>query len=556
MVDQQGDPPGVENVGLPLGHTRGQHATHRRFNMKPDERVPGTLSRRTFLGGAAGIGIAAAGLAGAVKPGPAAAQSTQKRELVVSQGGDISKFDPHFSTSSNDIRVSFNIFDNLTSRHPDGTLHPGLATQWEKTGPTVWQFKLRQGVKWHNGDPFTSADAKASIERTYDPAAKTLVATVFTTIERIEAPDPFTLVIHTKKPDPLLAARLAFYGGQIVPKKHLAQVGPEAFNTKPVGTGPVRFVSWTKDDRLVLEANPDYWGGKIDAERVIFRPIPETAPRVAALLKGEVDAITQLPPDQWTRVNQNSTTRGVGALYAGLYVLAVNSKVKPLDNPLVKQALSLAIDRSSIVKNLWRGRGLIPNSPIAKGDNHYDAGLAPLPYNPGRARERLREAGYKNEPIVIETTVGYVANDKAMSEAIAAMWKDVGVNVVVEVIEYSVRAQKNREKSFKGLFWSDPTSTLGDPDGMMWRLLGPGGPQDYWRHPEFDELGNAARFSLDEKFRDEAYKKMTRIFLEHNPWIVVIQPNEDYGLQKYVDFKPNPNQQFEVRKFNFHMRRA
>jgi peptide/nickel transport system substrate-binding protein len=524
--------------------------------MRPGGRVPGTLSRRTFLGGAVGAGIAAAGLSNVVTPHGTSAQTTQKRELIVSQGGDISVLDPHKSTSSNDIRVSFNIFDNLTSRHPDGKLFPGLATQWDKTGPTMWQFKLRQGVKWHNGDPFTSADAKYSIERTYDPAAKTLVATVFTTIERVEAPDPFTLVIHTKKPDPLLAARLAFYGGQMVPKKYLEQVGPDRFNAKPVGTGPVRFVSWTKDDRLVLEANPDYWGGKIDADRVTFRPIPETSPRVAALLKGEADAITQLPPDQWTRVNQNPTTRGAGALYAGLYVLAVNSKVKPLDNPLVKQALSLAIDRTSIVKELWRGRGLIPNGPIAKGDNHYDAGLPPLPFNPNRAKERLREAGYKNEPIVIETTVGYVANDKAMSEAIASMWKDVGVNVVVEVIEYSVRAQKNRERSFKGLFWSDPTSTLGDPDGMMWRLLGPGGPQDYWRHPEFDELGNAARFSLDEKFRDEAYKKMTKVFLEHNPWVVVIQPYEDYGLQKYVDFRVNPNQQFEVRRFNFHMRRA
>ena len=514
------------------------------------------LSRRDFLGRAAGLGIAATGLLEATRPGRAVAQTTQKRELVVAQGGDISKLDPHFSTSSNDVRVSFNIFDNLTSRHPDGKLFPGLATEWSRTEPTTWQFKLRQGVRWHNGDPFTSADAKFSIERTYDPAAKTLVATVLTTIERIEAPDPFTVVVHTKKPDPLLPARLAFYGGQIVPKKYLEQVGPDTFNAKPVGTGPVRFVSWTKDDRLVLEANKDYWSGKIDADRVIFRPVPETAPRVAAVLKGEVDAITQLPSDQWGRVNQNPTTRGAGALYAGLYVLAVNSKVKPLDNPLVKQAMSLAIDRSAIVKDLWRGRGIIPNGPIAKGDNHYDASLPPLPYDPAKAKERLKEAGYKNEPISIEVAPGYMANDKAMSEAIAAMWKDVGLNPVVEVIEYSVRAQKNRERSFKGAFWSDPTSTLRDPDGMMWRLLGPGGPQDYWRLPEWDKLGDAARFSLDEKFRGEAYKKMTEIFMVHNPWIVVIQPDEDYGLQKYVDFTPNPNQQFEVRRFNFHMRRA
>ena len=223
-------------------------------------------------------------------------------------------------------------------------------------------------------------------------------------------------------------------------------------------------------------------------------------------------------------------------------MLAVNSKNPPLNNPLVKQAMSLAIDREAIVKELWRGRGIVPSGPIAKGDNHFDASLPPLAYDPKEARERLKKAGYKNEPVYIETTVGYTANDKPMSEAIAGMWKDVGLNAVVEVVEFSVRAQKNREKSFKGLWWSDPTSTLGDPDGMMWRLLGPGGPQDYWRHPEFDELGNAARFTLDEKFRGEAYKKMTRIFLEHNPWIVVIQPYEDYGLQQVrrVHAEPEP----------------
>src|ERR671931_1323145 len=434
------------------------------------------LTRRELLK-AAGVAGAAAVLPSAV----AEAQTTQKRELVVAQGGDIARFDPHFSTSSNEIRWTFNLFDNLLSRHPDGKLYPSLATEWKLTNPTTWTFKLRQGVKWHNGDPFSSADVKYSFERTWDPKLNTRVSTVFTTVEKVEAPDANTVVFTTKKPDPLLDARVAFYGGQIVPKKYLEAVGNDTFNAKPIGTGPVRFVSWTKDDRVVLEANPDYFGGKPDFDRFVMRSIPETAPRIAGLLKGEVYIVTQLPPDHAERVTGNASTRVVGALYAGLYVLAVNSKVPPLDNPLVKQALSLAIDRDAIVKELWRGRGIVPSGPIAKGDNHFDPTLPPLAYNPKEARERLKKAGYKGEEIFIETTVAYVALDKAMSEAIAAMWKDVGVNVKVEVIEFSVRAQKNREKSFKGLWWSDPTSTLSDPDGMMWRLLRPGGAQEYRR---------------------------------------------------------------------------
>src|SRR5256886_4294806 len=197
---------------------------------------------RDMLKGAAAIGVV--GALPQALPRVARAQTTQKRELVVAQGGDISKFDPHFSTSSNDIRWSFNVFDNLTSRHPDGKLYPGLATEWNLQGQSQRTFKLRQGVKFHNGDPFTSADAKYSIERTYDPAAKTMVATVLTTVDRIEAPDPYTLVIQTKKPDPLLPARLGFYAGQIVPKKYLETVGGDTFNAKPVGTGPVRLTSW------------------------------------------------------------------------------------------------------------------------------------------------------------------------------------------------------------------------------------------------------------------------------------------------------------------------
>src|SRR3989442_641771 len=295
------------------------------------------LTRRELLKAAALAGPA--GEPPEPRPDPAGAQGTQKRELVVAQGGDISKFDPHFSTSANDIRISFNLFDNLIARHPDGKLHPSLATDWKLTNPTTWMFKLRHGVKWHNGDPFSSADVKSSFERTWDPKQNTRVSTVFTTVDKVDAPDANTVVFTTKKPDPLLAARVAFYGGQIVPKKYLGAVGNATFNAKPAGTGPARSLSWTKDDKIVLEANPDYFGGRPDFDRFVMRAVPEMAPRVAALLKGEVDIVTQLPPDQGERVNGNPSTRVVGALYASLYLLGVNSQVHSLDNPLLKQAM-------------------------------------------------------------------------------------------------------------------------------------------------------------------------------------------------------------------------
>lgn len=503
------------------------------------------------------IGLGAS--AQAVLPGAVAwatGDTTQKRDVVVLQPSDITALDPHATIHTSDMAVKFNLFDTLVRRHPDGSLHPALATAWKRTAPTAWEFTLREGVRWHDGTRFTSIDAKYSLDRTYDATVKAArLSRFFDTIDRTQAPNPGALVIHTTQPDLLIPAKLA-YCGQIVPWAYIDRVGFTVFNQRPVGTGPLRFVSWAQGDRCVLAANRDYWDGPLDVERVVLRPAPEADARVAALLRGEADLITRLSPDHAERVASHPATRVVSALYAGLYVLLVNVWVSPLNDPLVRQALSLAIDREAIVKGLWRGRGVVPNGPIPRGDDHYDPGLPPLPYDPAGARDRLRRAGYRGEPVVLETTVGFIANDKPMTEMVAEMWEDVGVKVIVEVIDNDVRLRKYRGNTFKGLAWSDPTSTTREPDGMMGRLLGPGTPHDYWRHPEFDRLALAARIAADENVRDNAYRRMTAIVLEHTPWIVVLQPYEEYGLRRYVKFAPNPDQQLDLRRFNFQMRRA
>ena len=472
------------------------------------------------------------------------------------QAGDLTVLDPHAPKYANEVRVVGNIFDTLVRRHPDGTLHPCLAAAWRRTGPTTWHFTLRPDVRWHDGSRFTAVDAKYSLDRTFDGSVKAArLLPVFQTIDRTEVADPETLVVHTKQPDVLLLAKFAFTG-HMVPWAYIDRVGYTVFNQRPIGSGPLRFVSWTKGDRCILEASKDYWGGRLDLDRVVFRPVPLPEVRVEALLHGDADLITGLTPEHVDRVASHPSTRVVSTPYAGLYVLAVNALVAPLNDRAIRQALSLAIDRDAIVKDLWRGRGLVPNGPIPRGDNHYDVSLPPLPYDPRGARDRLRQAGYRGEPIYLETTVGFIANDKLMTDAIAEMWEDVGVNVVVEVIDSGARNLKNRQQTFKGLWWSDPTSIYRDPDGMMGRLLSPGQFHDYWRHLEFERLRLEARFSGDESVRDDAYRRMTAIFLEHNPWIVVIQPYEDYGIQRYVEFTPSPDQQLELRRFNFRLRRT
>ncbi|HEY7653548.1 MAG TPA: ABC transporter substrate-binding protein [Methylomirabilota bacterium] len=519
------------------------------------------MDRRDFLSRASFA--LAAGLASATATAPAAAATaaptTTKRDLVIAQAFDLTSLDPHASTLASDWRIAFNVFDTLVRRHPDGTLHPGLASTWKRTAPTTWQLTLRSDVRWHDGTRFTSVDAKYSLDRTYDPtvkAARLLGAWWTQAIERTEAPDPATLIIHTRWPDLLMPARLACCAGAVVPRAYIDRVGFKAFNERPIGSGPLRFASRSKGDQCLLDANPDYWGGRIDVDRVVFQSVPDPERRVDLLLRGAADLIMPLPPEHGPRVASDPSTRVAGVLYAGLYVLAVNVWVAPLNDPTIRQALSLAIDRETIVKELWRGRGVVPSGPIPRGDGLHDPSRPALPYDPGAARARLRRAGYRGEAIHFETTAGMIANDRLMAEAIAEMWEDVGVKVVLDVIDTETRHRKNRQQAFKGLWWSDPTSIIRDPDGMMGRLLSPGQPHDYWRHDEFDRLAVAARSSGDEGARAEAYRKMTAIFLEQNPWIVVLQPIEDYGLRRYVEFTPNPDQQLELRRFNFRMRRA
>ncbi|MBA3337674.1 MAG: hypothetical protein H0T49_08940 [Chloroflexia bacterium] len=476
-----------------------------------------------------------------------------KTELIIGQAQDVSTLDPQMSTQSNDIYVSFNIFDNLIARDRDLQLQPMLATSWTSLDDTTWEFELRDDVTFHDGTQFTAADVEFTIERTYDPEAETLVATVFSTVEDVVVVDDYTVQFKTKNPDPLLPGRLAFYGGQMMPKAYFEEIGAEEFGINPIGTGPVQFVELERDDHLTLARYDDYWGEPIAFETVTFRPIPEVAARIAALETGEVDIITRVPPDQVEQVRALETARVEQVLYNGLYVLAVNTKAEPLDDPLVKQALAYAIDRQLIVDELWSGQGTVPTGPAVPGDFAFNPDLPVLAYDPDRARELLEEAGYDGEEVIIETTDGYVVNDLPMAEAIAAMWEEVGVTVRLDVIEIAVRSEKNASKSFLGVWWSDPTNTLADPDGMMWRLLAPGGAQDYWRDEEFDALGLEARTSLDPALREANYQRMFDIFLENFPWIPILQPFESYGVANYISWYPYSNQYFNLRAENLQL---
>src|SRR5919106_4057017 len=203
------------------------------------------------------------------------------RDLVIGQGTDVSLLDPHYSTSASDINVFFNLYDNLVMRDENLNLTSGLATSWKLVDDKTWQFKLREGVAFHNGDRFTADDVKFSLERAIGENPRTSVFAALNTIERVDILDASTVNIVTRQPDPLLPTRLSYYGGMMMPKQYFEKVGMEGFRKDPIGTGALKFVEWKKNERLVFEANKQYWRAPLPYEKIIYKPYPETAARMA-----------------------------------------------------------------------------------------------------------------------------------------------------------------------------------------------------------------------------------------------------------------------------------
>ena len=248
--------------------------------------------------------VALAVWAGSVPP--ARAQGVQ---ITIAQPAEATTMDPGRSTQVLTVNYFYNLYDSLTRWDNALALQPGLATAWRSVNETTWEFTLRTGVKFHDGAPLTAEDVKATLERNLVPG-KTGVTAGFATIEAVQVPAPGLVRIVTKKPDPLLPVRMAQMGSQILPARLTTDEGVKELARKPVGTGAYRFVEWVKDERLVMEANRDWWGWegrKPGVDRIVWKPIPEDFPRLVALEKGEADIVTNVPPDRIKAIAEGRT---------------------------------------------------------------------------------------------------------------------------------------------------------------------------------------------------------------------------------------------------------
>jgi peptide/nickel transport system substrate-binding protein len=479
-------------------------------------------------------------LAGLLASQIAAAQAAPTGQLTIAQGTDAVTMDPENTTQMTAMQPFNFVYEKLLNRDKDMKLIPELALSWKPVNDTTWEVVLRKGVKFHDGEDFNADAVKFTLDRARVPGA-TATSGGFTTIAEVRIVDPYTVHIVTKSPDPLLPDRLAQWGAQMLAPGFFKEVGADGIARKAVGTGPYRFSQWRKDDALVFEANPTYWGEAPHFARVTFRPIPDEFARVSALIAGEVDMVVNIPVDFTDQVKAGKGTylAQTPASATDVFLMGTDAVLK---SQKVRLALNLAIDRKKLSDTLFRGF----SRPIAQGaaptDFGYNPAIPEYPYDPEGAKKLLAEAGYPNGfSIDVQSSNGYILGDTLVVEAVVEMLKKVGVDAHPKVLEIARRAEMLGKRQITGLVLANPGSTLFDMDGIVWRLLRPdalAGP--YWPRgqegTDFFKLMEEARYTINPDKRRELYFKADQILHDDPPWLYLWQEFFLYGVSCGITF--------------------
>lgn len=501
-------------------------------------------------------GASAAALMGAAEvalaapdAGPLAAHAALRQDAdegaVIAQGVDIRSFDPHEDTSTAAMAIFRNVFDSLVDRDAELNLVPALAESWENVDELTWEFKIREGVVFHDGTPLTANDLVFSFERVLDPEAASRSQPRIAVIDRVEAPDDFTFRIITAEPfAPLPSILMYIYA---LPAAAYEELGPEQFALTPVGTGPYRVVEWVRDDHVSLERFDDYWNGAAVLPSVEFRPIPEAATRVAALQAGELDIATLIPTIDVPVIegNPDLSIRNVTSLRT--IFVGMNTWEGPLSDVRVRQALNHAVDVPSIINNLLSGFGTQIASVTGPAEFGFNPDVQPYPYDPERARELLAEAGFADGfSTTLDTPIGRYLQDVEISQAIAGMLGDVGVQVEVRQAEFNEYFDRWVAGEIEGLYFLGYGASTMDADGVMASHFDSERRSPYYNSPESDELIHAAMQTFSDEERLEIYHELMQYLHDQAPWIFLFNQEDIYGVVANLEWTPMPDESLRV----------
>jgi peptide/nickel transport system substrate-binding protein len=484
---------------------------------------------------AGGLSLAAAASAFALA-GTAAAQT-----LTMGVGSPVTSLDPHFHQLSPNNAVADMIFDKLIETDEKARQQPGLATEWRAVSPTVWEFKLRQGVRFHNGSAFTAEDVAFTLARLPNvPNAPSSFAAYARPITRVEIVDPLTIRFHTASPYPLLP--LDMTNVRIIDAETHANATTEGFNSGQlaVGTGPWRVLAHRSGDRIEFERNAEWFGGAPPFQRVNYRMVTNDATRTASLLAGDLDFIDQVPTTDLARLRADnrlavSETVGLRLIFLGLdHLRAANENSpfvtdndgRPLGrNPLrdvrVRRALSMAIDREAITSRIMDGAATPAGQFLPPGTFSHVPGLEAPRFDPDGARRLLAEAGYpEGFRIQLNAPNDRYINDARIAQAVGGMWTRIGVRTAVEAQTWSIFVNRagRAEYSAHLIGWGS------NPDGShpMRNIIASQSRERGWgasnrgrySNPQIDAAIEQAMLELDEAKRERMLIDIQRMAAE------------------------------------------
>lgn len=485
--------------------------------------------------------------------GAAVAQGSQATDsrLIVAIPAPLTTLDPHYGSTRLEMTVLENVFDTLVRRAPDGGLDSALAETWgfSEDGLTA-RFELRQGVTFHNGEPFSAEAVKFSYDRAMADETLFQYKSLYSVVESVNVIDEFTVEFSLTDTAPALFTNLTNL--PILPPAYLAEVGDREFVRHPVGTGPYSFVSVDAGGTLVLSAYEDFYLGRAPFANLEFHPVPDAATQLAAFLAGDIDIIGPVSSEAVEVVRSTGAAVGrivevpaLRRIYIGL-----RADIPPFDNVDVRHAVSQAINRQAIIEGLLGGGARESNSPILDLEFGYDSTLPANTFDPEGAKELLSTAGYPNGfTVQFETPQGRYPKDAEIAQAIAAQLEEIGINAQVDVTEW------NRIQERKNARQAPPMYLIGwggggtfDPENTLSTTFvcegGSPGSRLYHCNPELDDLIARQRVEANPEKRAELIHEAQRLIQQDQVWVPLLNYTLAYAVNADVDWQPRPDEAY------------
>ena len=466
---------------------------------------------------------------------PLAPALAADKTVVIASRVSFNTLDPHMSASvGSDLSVLSHIYPSLVIRDSSLKLQPALAKSWQAVDATTWRFELVPGAEFSNGEKLDAATVKWNLDRVRDPKVNARIKAWFDLIADVRVVSPTTVEIRTSSAYPALADQLSMFF--LLPPNWAAS---HNLATQTMSGGPYELQENVPGDHISLRRNNRYWGSKPAFDRVVFRIIPESASRIAALEAGEVDLIAGIPTQEIARINKTAKARAGSIPSIRSVFIKFNTLKPPLDNKEVRQALNYAVDKDAIVKSIFGGQARVsPGQVLDPSYFGFNPALKAYPYDPGKAKALIRQSGIKSgQTIELDVPTNTYLQGEEVAQVVAGQIEELGFKVRIREMDFGtfmnkyLKSKDLAQTSVLGQAW--PTI---DADGLL-TMFAPGNIYAYWNNAEFGALLDSARSTTDVTRRRALYQPATHLMREEAPVLFLYQQPATYGVSNKVTWQ-------------------